>query len=493
MSVVKRDFMVPKDTLIDPQSHQIFPDARKAKSAWAVPYRAVEAVAMLFDAVTIVMASILSGWFYHRFILETVAEPTQPLIAGAVVASLFVPFCRNSGFYSPPELLNLKAQVSSVAILWFSIIFVLAGGAFALKAGDSLSRGASLSFVSIGFFAIVLQRFGWRLFLAYGLTKGFVSDRSVALIIEPNADDSILPTLTRHGIRVARHLILPSQDAPLSVRKKAMDRVIASIRGSDAQEIIVSADLKNYPFVCEIVGKLKQLPLPVLYVPIGNAADIFTHPQRMIGLNPAFELQHSPQTSSQRTMKRVTDATLALLGLIALSPLMLLIALIIKLDSPGPALFRQRRCGFNGREFVIYKFRTMSVQEDGEHIAQAEPNDPRVTRIGGILRKTSLDELPQLLNVLEGSMSLVGPRPHAVAHDTEYNRLVANYALRHHVKPGLTGWAQVHGFRGRTASPQDMERRVKLDLWYIDNWSFLIDVKILALTPVALIKSDNAY
>jgi putative colanic acid biosynthesis UDP-glucose lipid carrier transferase len=135
----------------------------------------------------------------------------------------------------------------------------------------------------------------------------------------------------------------------------------------------------------------------------------------------------------------------------------------------------------------------MTVQEDGDHVAQAERNDPRVTRLGAFLRKSSIDELPQLLNVLGGTMSLVGPRPHAVAHDNEYNTIVANYALRNHVKPGLTGWAQIHGFRGRTATPHDMENRVKLDLWYIDNWSFLIDLKILALTPVALIKSDNAF
>ena len=493
MTVVKRNFSAPPDPLSEPRKERLYDHVREPKSKLALPYRTVEALAMLLDAATIVLASFLSGWYYHRFVLETVAEPTQSIVAGVVFASLFVPFCRNSGIYNPTELLNLKSQVSSVAITWFSVILILAGGAFALKAGDSLSRGASLSFVLIGFFAIVVQRVAWRVFLNYGLKRGFVSDRSIALIVETGADDSILDTLKRHGIRVARYLILPPQDAPLSVRKNAMDRVIATIRGSDAQEVIVTADLKHYPFVCEIVGKLKQLPLPVLYVPVGSAADIFTRPQRMIGLNPAFELQHSPQTGSQLAVKRAMDVIISMFGLILISPLLLIIALIIKLDSPGPALFRQRRCGFNGREFVIYKFRTMTVQEDGEQIAQAERNDPRVTRIGGLLRKTSLDELPQLFNVLESTMSLVGPRPHAVAHDTEYNRLVANYALRHHVKPGLTGWAQVHGFRGRTASAQDMERRVKLDLWYIDNWSFLIDLKILALTPVALIKSDNAF
>jgi putative colanic acid biosynthesis UDP-glucose lipid carrier transferase len=315
----------------------------------------------------------------------------------------------------------------------------------------------------------------------------------VALIVLDGEHNGVMSNLTRHGIRVARQFVLPTLDQPDAFRRGAADRIVSKIRGSDAQEVMIVADLDRYQLVSEIIGRLKQLPLPVLFMPVGPSSDMLTRPTRTIGLSPAFQLQNSPQTETQQSVKRALDVSLALIGLLLLSPLFLLTALVIKLDSSGPALFRQRRCGFNGREFLIYKFRTMTVQEDGDHIAQAERNDPRVTRVGSFLRRTSIDELPQLLNVLGGSMSLVGPRPHALAHDNEYNKLVANYALRHHVKPGLTGWAQIHGFRGRTLTPHDMENRVKLDLWYIDNWSFLIDLKILALTPVALIKSDNAF
>jgi len=183
--------------------------------------------------------------------------------------------------------------------------------------------------------------------------------------------------------------------------------------------------------------------------------------------------------------KYVLDGVLAALGLFLLSPLLVLVALAIRLDSNGPALFKQIRTGLNGKPFRIYKFRTMTVQEDGAVIQQATPGDPRVTRIGGILRRTSLDELPQLLNVIRGEMSLVGPRPHALAHDAYYGREIPSYAGRFAVKPGITGWAQVNGSRGETPTVADMQRRIDLDLWYVQNWSLALDLEILAQTVVA--------
>jgi undecaprenyl-phosphate galactose phosphotransferase/putative colanic acid biosynthesis UDP-glucose lipid carrier transferase len=179
--------------------------------------------------------------------------------------------------------------------------------------------------------------------------------------------------------------------------------------------------------------------------------------------------------------------------LIALAPLLVVVSVLIKLESPGPLIFRQRRKGFNGREFTIFKFRTMKVLEDGSVIHQARRNDPRVTHVGRILRTTSIDEMPQLINVLHGQMSLVGPRPHAIAHDDSYTKLIANYAFRQHVKPGLTGWAQILGFRGETTRLELMERRVNHDLWYIKNWSFWLDLRIIARTGVELLRRRNAY
>jgi len=195
-------------------------------------------------------------------------------------------------------------------------------------------------------------------------------------------------------------------------------------------------------------------------------------------------------TLVERAVKRGLDIVGALAAIVLLVPIFIFAALAIRRDSRGPVIFRQRRSGLNQREFTIFKFRTMYVQEDGMKVVQAQREDPRVTRIGRFLRRTSIDELPQLFNVLKGEMSLVGPRPHAMAHDSEYNERIAVYSRRFTVKPGITGWAQVHGFRGETKRLFDMRQRIDYDLWYIDNWSLALDMKILARTCFEILKQD---
>ncbi len=183
-------------------------------------------------------------------------------------------------------------------------------------------------------------------------------------------------------------------------------------------------------------------------------------------------------------LKRAVDVVVAATLLAILTPFLLFIMLAIKLDSPGPAMFFQRRRGLDDAEFYICKFRTMKVMEDGPVVSQAQQDDPRVTRMGRILRKLNIDELPQLFNVLKGEMSLVGPRPHAVAHDEMYRNLIEDYALRLRVFPGITGWAQINGLRGETRDVRDMKERVRMDLWYIECWSIWLDLFILLQTPL---------
>ena len=192
-------------------------------------------------------------------------------------------------------------------------------------------------------------------------------------------------------------------------------------------------------------------------------------------------------TAPAGTSKRLLDLVLGGVLLAGFLPIGLLVALLIKLDSKGPVLFRQQRIGFNGRPFQIVKFRTMHVLEDGEAVIQVTRDDPRVTRIGHLLRQTGFDELPQLLNVLAGDMSLVGPRPHAVLHDDYYGARIANYAHRRRVRPGITGWAQVKGARGATPTLADMQQRADLDAWYVDHCSLALDLRILLLTPLEII------
>ena len=224
-----------------------------------------------------------------------------------------------------------------------------------------------------------------------------------------------------------------------------------------------------------------------------NSPYLTTHPAFSVRRSRAIEIPRTPLSAFEQAAKRVLDIVLASLALMVLSPMMLLTALAIKLESPGPALFRQQRSGFNAKRFLIFKFRTMTVMEEGDNVIQATRHDPRVTGLGRLLRACSADELPQLFNVLLGDMSLVGPRPHAVAHDSYYGKLLSDYASRHHVKPGITGWAQIQGCRGPTVQIELMKNRLDCDLWYIDNWSLALDLLILAGTVVELLRPRNAY
>jgi putative colanic acid biosynthesis UDP-glucose lipid carrier transferase len=191
--------------------------------------------------------------------------------------------------------------------------------------------------------------------------------------------------------------------------------------------------------------------------------------------------------------KRLTDISFSTLVLVLLLPLLVVIAIMVKLSSPGPIIFKQRRYGLDGQEIAVYKFRTMQVTEDGAQIRQASKTDGRITRVGGMLRRSSMDELPQLVNVLQGRMSLVGPRPHAVAHNEEYRKLIKGYMVRHKVLPGITGLAQVNGCRGETSKLEEMEARVNYDLDYLRHWSPMLDIKILLLTVVKIFRDDKAY
>ena len=208
---------------------------------------------------------------------------------------------------------------------------------------------------------------------------------------------------------------------------------------------------------------------------------------------PMVGLCETPFTGVNAAAKRASDLVLATLIVVLVAPLMLVLAVGVKLSSPGPVIFRQRRNRLGGEEIVVYKFRSMQATDDGTVVAQATPRDPRVTRFGAFLRRTSLDELPQFINVLQGHMSIVGPRPHAVAHNEQYRQLIKAYMVRHKVRPGITGWAQVNGHRGETDTLDKMRERVECDLDYLRNWSLSLDLQIIARTIKLLIGDRHAY
>jgi putative colanic acid biosynthesis UDP-glucose lipid carrier transferase len=467
----------------------------QAERKWPIHYDSIEPLAAVADVVTIILASVFSGFVYHLHGTETPGDIGKSVGSAILVSALFISVVKIRGMYKPTELLILRNQMHEVCLVWIGVFLLLAGTVFALKIGSELSRGTSLLFAAFGLCALIVNRIVMKHLLMKGLAGRKFSGRNIVLITDDAqlGDVSLAQTLMGLGFCVQGHFSLPPPNTFSAHRKRVAARVIEYISRSDVEEIIVGADPNRWSELRTLVADLRVVPFPVSFIPFGTASEIFRRPSRELGSAICVELQRGPLTAIEYAAKRFTDMLFAGTALIALLPLLAIVALAIKLDSPGPILFRQQRCGFNGRSFAICKFRTMLVMEDGPSIVQAKPVDSRVTRIGKWIRRTSIDELPQLFNVLDGSMSLVGPRPHAVAHDGQFDKVVRNYAFRRRVKPGLTGWAQIHGSRGPTPTAASIERRVEYDLWYIDNWSLWLDLAILLRTPIEVLRGRNAY
>jgi putative colanic acid biosynthesis UDP-glucose lipid carrier transferase len=462
---------------------------------WPIHYDSVEPLAIAADIATIVLSSVLAGLSYHLHAPETPLDVGKSLGSAILVSALFISLMKIRGTYRPTELLVLRNQIRAVCLTWMGVFFLLAASVFALKIGSEISRATSMLFATFGFIALIAHRRVMSSLLAKGLTERRFSGRNVVLITDQakKGEASLIQSLTGLGLRVKRNFLLPPPGADSRHRQSVAASVIEYVHGSDIEEVVVGADPNRWSELRNLVAELRVLPFPVSFVPLGTASEIFRRPSRELGNTICVELQRGPLTVFEHVAKRCIDVVFAGAFLTALLPLLALVAVAIKLDSPGPVLFRQKRCGFNGKSFRICKFRTMSVLEDGPSINQAQLADKRVTRMGALLRRSSIDELPQLLNVLEGSMSLVGPRPHAVAHDNQFDKMVRNYAFRRRVKPGLTGWGQVNGCRGPTPTAASIERRVEYDLWYIDNWSLRLDFAILLQTPLEIACGRNAY
>jgi len=257
--------------------------------------------------------------------------------------------------------------------------------------------------------------------------------------------------------------------------------------------IFIALPIRHVKRVMNLLDDLRDTTASIYYVPDIFVFDLIQARSGEIHGIPVVAMCETPFYGYRGVTKRLTDIGLSLVILLLFLPLLLLIAVLVKMSSPGPVIFKQRRYGLDGREIAVYKFRTMSVTEDGEHIRQASKSDSRITRIGRILRRTSADELPQLINVLQGRMSLVGPRPHAVAHNEEYRKLIKGYMVRHKVLPGITGLAQVNGCRGETSQLEEMEARVNYDLDYLRHWTPMLDIKIILLTAIKVFRDDKAY
>ena len=272
-----------------------------------------------------------------------------------------------------------------------------------------------------------------------------------------------------------------------------LDQLAQLVRANHVQLIYLSLPMASQPRILQLLDELKDTTASIYFVPDMFFTDLIQGQTSTVCGMPIISVCETPFRGSNGVVKRISDMVLATLILMLIFPLLLVLAVLVKLTSPGPVIFKQRRYGQDGEEILVYKFRSMTVTEDGSSIQQAQKNDVRITRLGAILRRTSLDELPQFINVLQGRMSIVGPRPHAVAHNELYRKLIKGYMVRHKVKPGITGWAQVNGYRGETNTLDKMQARIDFDLDYLRNWSLQLDFHIILKTIRLVLKDQKAY
>ena len=390
------------------------------------------------------------------------------------------------------------AEVGDILAGWLAVVAILLFAGYAAKLSAEFSRRVLLTwFVTAPAVIFLLRK------LARGVASGvaaraepqrvvIVGANELGLALADRICSGLCPGVRLQGFfdeRSGERLALPAAHSLLG-GFAALHEYVNEHR---IETIYIALPMTSQPRILHLLERLHDTTASIYFVPDIFIFDLMQARLHAVHDIPVIAVCETPIVGVDRFTKRLSDVALASLSLLLVAPLMLLIAAGIKASSPGPVLFRQRRYGLAGEQFFVYKFRTMVVCEDGPTVAQAAAKDTRVTRFGAWLRRTSLDELPQLMNVLRGDMSVVGPRPHAVAHNEMYRKLIKGYMLRHKVKPGITGWAQVNGLRGETQTVDLMEARVNYDLEYLRNWSLWFDIRILVRTVRVVLNATNAY
>ena len=469
-----------------------------AKRAARLSSNAVPYVLSTTDAFVIVVSSILSGIGYQLSIGNAVPNILPHCAVGLLASFIHILRMSGGGYYDFPDSAKPRVEFTEILVCWFTTGLLLAFFAFLLKIGVAYSRGAFVIFYFVAPVGLLAVRKATKTALASAVSQGTIGRRDIVLVGDFHELAAIEPTDTLAffgSAEVTRFSLSMEADAQVrhAADAKVVDLVADFVRRNDCKEIILAiawADAERMEFVRESV---KTLPVAVRLLPDTRVRSLTNYASSARQRVLAIEIQRAPLSTAERVVKRGMDLVIATLALIFFLPVMALTAIAIKLDSSGPVVFRQSRKGFNGRQFMMFKFRTMSVLENGSTVVQAMRDDPRVTPTGRLLRSASIDELPQLVNVLRGEMSLIGPRPHALAHDNYFEEVLSDYAFRHHVKPGMTGWAQCNGARGATPTIEQISERVKLDLWYINNWSLWLDIQILIKTFFEVLRKRNAY
>jgi Undecaprenyl-phosphate glucose phosphotransferase len=467
-----------------------------------VSVRVVTTTARTAEGVLVALAGFVLAHFHPGFGTSGPGAYYIPLI---LAVSFALPFLTQSfGLYSIQSLLRPLEQVARVASAWTLIFGAITAAVFLSKSGESYSRVWLASWYFSGLSLLIVSRVVLANLTRYWNRNGQLSRHAVLVGGGQPAADLLGALAATKTSDVDVVGIFDDRDdlrSPPSVgdlpKLGNVSELVDFVRQARIDLLLVTLPLAAEERLLQILKRLWVLPVDIRLSAYSQKFHYRPRAYSYIGNVPFLDVFDKPLGDWGQILKTLEDKLIAALALAALSPVMLIVALLIKFDSRGPILFKQNRFGFNNELIGVYKFRSMyHDMRDAEASKLVTRDDPRVTRIGRIIRRTSLDELPQLFNVLRGELSLVGPRPHATkakAADQLYNDVVDGYFARHKVKPGITGWAQVNGWRGETDTTEKLQRRVEHDLYYIENWSIALDLYILCRTPISLLKSENAY
>jgi putative colanic acid biosysnthesis UDP-glucose lipid carrier transferase len=448
---------------------------------------------------TVAPAVIAAGSLYTVLALYGVS-PDQRYHSMAILVALLALLLPRPPRTFQSQLHSTAVPIAmGVVVRWMALLAVLLVIGYATKFSAHYSRRAMATWALLAPTLIVVVTLA-----LHEIMRRFLLDPA-------NARKTVLAGCTESSLALAKRLSRASEfgmdvagffddrgperlgiDGEVNLLGKLSD-LAAYVRTHNIEVIFIALPVKQVTRVMDLVEELRDTTASIYYLPDLILFDLIQARSIVIDGIPAVSMCETPFFGYRAIAKRVTDILISGTVLILAAPLMILIAVLVRLSSPGPVIFRQRRYGLNGEEIIVYKFRTMTVTEDGATVTQATKADPRTTRVGRVLRRYSLDELPQLINVLTGGMSLVGPRPHAVAHNETYRKLIKGYMVRHKVKPGITGLAQVNGLRGETRTLEQMEARVRYDLEYLRNWSFELDIEILLKTAVRVFNDGQAF
>lgn len=447
---------------------------------------------LVLEAAAIISVALVTGLAYHVVAYGGPGEVVSYAAVGVTAALLFtlpILFGDNSKI---EDFQSGRRSAEHTFMHWNYVFLCLAVIGFLTKTTGLFSRAWLVAFYGTGLVAVAALDVAVARFVVWAIETGRIASRRI-MLIGPDEEIANMTAELEHagsGCRVVAVAGLPTDAASAPA---AFAAAADKARAMGVEDVIVLTDWARTEAVHTVVDAFAELPVAV-HLGAASFLGRFTNARvARFGTATALSLTAPPLTLVERAAKRLFDIAVASLALLLLAPLFVVVAILIKRDSKGPIFFRQRRRGYNLKEFRIWKFRTMSTLDDGDVIKQASANDVRVTRIGALLRRSNIDELPQLINVLAGDMSIVGPRPHAIAHDRLFETRITKYRRRLNVRPGITGWAQIHGLRGPTETDNAMRKRVEYDLYYIDNWSITLDLYVILATAFSRKAYKNAF